>query len=82
MNIKNSYLTPSQDLVYIGSRFHMDLGRVYLPEDRTEELIALVRSFSRVRQYVSALCFLSLLGFMASTLQLVEYAHLRMHPIQ
>ena len=72
---------PTQDLVYIGARFWIDLGRVYLQEDRIEGLLALVRSFSKVGQYVSAL-FLSLLGLMAATLQSVEYAHLCMRPIQ
>ena len=37
--------------------FQTDLGRVYLPGDRIEELLALVRSF-KVGQYVSALLFL------------------------
>ena len=71
MNLKKTDLTTTQDLVYIGVMFRTDLGRVYLPEDRIEGLLALVRSFSKVGQYISALLFLSLLGLMAATLQSV-----------
>ena len=34
VNVKKSNLTPSQDLVYIGGRFRMDLGLVFLLDDR------------------------------------------------
>ena len=60
-----SDLNHTQDLMYIVARFRMDLGRVYFPEDRNEGLLALVRSFSKVGQYVSAFLF----GLMAATLQ-------------
>ena len=70
------------DLVYIGARFGTDRGKVYLPEDRIEGLLALVRSLAKVRQYVSALFYLSLLCLMAATLQSVKYAHLHICPIQ
>ena len=82
MYLMKSDLTPTQDLVYIGARFQMDLGRVYLPEDRIKGLLALVRSFAKVGQYVPALFYLSLLGLMAANLQLVEYAHFCIQPIQ
>ena len=55
---------------------------MYLPEEWIDELLAFIRSFSRVGQYKPTLFFLSLLGLIAATLQLVEYAHLRMCPIQ
>ena len=58
MNLKSN-LTPTQDLVYIGAQFQMDLGRVYLPEDRIDGLLALVRTFSKVGQYKTALLFLA-----------------------
>ena len=32
VNLKKSKLAPTQDLVHIGARFSMDLGRLYLPE--------------------------------------------------
>ena len=34
VNLKMSKLVPKQDLMYIGARFCMDLGRLYLPEIR------------------------------------------------
>ena len=59
-----------------------DLGRLYLPEEWIDGLLALVRSFSMVGQYKPAFLYLSLLGFIAATFQMVEYAHLHMCPIQ
>ena len=82
MNFKKSDLVPTQDLVYIGARFRMDLSRVYLLEDWIDGLLALVRSFSKGGQYRTVLLFLGLLGLMGATLQSVEYAHLHMRPIQ
>ena len=82
MNLGKSDLVPTQDLVYIGTRFMTDQGRVCLLEDWIDGLLAMVRSFSRVGQYKTALLFLGLLGLVATTLQLVEYAHLHMRPIQ
>ena len=82
MNLKKLDLIPTYDLVYIGTRFRTDLGKLYLLDEWIDGLLALVRSFYRVGQYKPALLFLSLLGLMAATLQSVEYAHLRMHPIQ
>ena len=82
VNLKKSDPAPTQDLVYIGSRFRTNLGRVYQQEDQIDRLLAMVTSFSKVGQYNTALLFLSLLGLMAATLQLVEYAHLHMRPIQ
>ena len=71
MNLKKSDLVPTQDLVYIGARFRMELGRVYLLEDRIVRLLAMVKSFSKVGQYQTALLFMGLLGLMAATLQVV-----------
>ena len=82
VNLKKSNLTPTQDLVCIGARFRRDRRKVYLPEDRIKGILALVRSFTKVGHYVSALFYLSFLGLMVATLQSVEYAHLRMRPIQ
>ena len=68
--------------MYIGARFHMNLGRLYLLEIWINRLLALVKSFSKVGVYKPVLIFLSLLGLMAATLQSVEYAHLCMRTIQ
>ena len=52
-------------------------GKVYLPEDRIEGILALVRSFAKVGHYISAHFY-----FRAAMLQLVEYAQLCMRLIQ
>ena len=44
MNPRKSDLVPTQDLVYRGARFRMDLGRVYLPEERIDGLLTMARS--------------------------------------
>ena len=46
--LKKFNLSHTRDLVYIGARFRTDLGRLYVPEDRIDGLLALVRSFSKV----------------------------------
>ena len=76
VNLKKSKLVPTQDLVYIGARFRMDLSRLYLPHVRIQTLITCVGSFSRLGAYKPAHQFLRLQGLMAATLQSVEYAHL------
>ena len=82
INVKKSDLTPSQDLVYIGGRFRTDLGRVFLPEDRRESLIRVVKSFMFVGLRLPARLWLQLLGLMAATITSVSQARLRMRPIQ
>ena len=54
MNLKKSELAPTQDLVYIGARFCMDLGRHYLLEIWIQALTACVRSFTKVGAYKPA----------------------------
>ena len=72
VNLKKSELVPIQDMVYIGARFRMDLGRLYLLEIWSQALITCIRSFSKVGAYKPVL---QLLELMAAMLQLVEYAH-------
>ena len=74
VNLKKLDLAPTQDVVYIGARFWMDLGRLYLPEAPLDGMLALVKSFSKVGLYKPALLFLSLLGPVAATLLSVGYA--------
>ena len=81
VNLK-SELALTQDLVYIGAWFRMELDRLYLPKTRIQVLTACARSFSKVGAYRPAHQFLSLLGLMAATLQSVEYVHIHMLPIQ
>ena len=79
VNLKKSDLNLTQVLVYIRARFRTVLGRLYLLEEWIDRLLALVRSFSRVGQYKPVFLYLTLLGLMASTLQM-EYAHLHIVP--
>jgi hypothetical protein len=82
LNLKKSDLVPTQDLVYIGGRFRTALGQVFLPDNRIVALVECVQSFCKIGAYRSALQFLSLLGLMAASLQVVTYAHLHMRSIQ
>jgi hypothetical protein len=81
LNLKKSHLEPTQDLVYIGARFRTDLGKVFLPVERMESLIACVISF-QVGSYRTARQFMQLLGLMAASLKVVPWARLFMRPIQ
>lgn len=82
LNVKKSDLTPTQDLVFIGGRFKTAEGTVFLPEDRRVALIRVVHSFLKPGVLFRVRAWLQLLGFMAATIPLVQYAHLRMRPIQ
>jgi hypothetical protein len=81
LNLKKSHLEPSQELVYIGARFRTDLGKAFLPLDLMEALITIVNTFT-VGRYRTARQFLQLLGLMASTLDVVQWARLFMRPVQ
>jgi hypothetical protein len=76
INQEKSQLKPTQDLVYIGGKLMPDLGQVFLPEDRKQALIKLVRSFL-VGSYRTAKAWLGLRGAMAATIKVVHYAWLR-----
>lgn len=82
INLKKSDLTPTQDLVYLGGRLRTDLGRVFLPIDRRNALISVVRSFNRVGKYHTARVWLQVLGLMAATISTVRFARLRMRSVQ
>ena len=82
MNQKHSDLIQTLDLVYIRSRFRMNLDRLYLPETWIKRLLAVAKSFSSVGVYKPSLLFLNLQDLMAATLQSMEYAYLHMRTIQ
>ena len=82
LNLKKSDLAPTQDLVYIGGRLRTDLGRVFLPVDRREALLSVVRVFARVGLFFPAKAWMRLLGLMAASIISVRLARLRMRPIQ
>ena len=82
LNVLKSDLTPSQDLVFIGGRFVTLRGMVFLPEDRRDAMIKVVRVFLRVGTLIKARQWLQLLGYMAATISTVALARLRMRPIQ
>ena len=81
VNLKKYKPALTQDMVYIGARFCVDLGRLYLLETLIQSLTACVRS-SKVGVYRPAHQFLSLLGLMVAMLQPMEYAYIHMRPIQ
>ena len=81
INVAKSSLSPSQDKVFIGARFQTSLDRVSLPVDRASALVTLVQSF-HVGLSFPARLWLSLLGKMASTIQVTRNARLFMRPVQ
>ena len=81
INLEKSHLRPTQDLIFIGGHFRMDLGMIFLPKPRREALIALAKLF-KVGQYKSAKLWLGLVGRMVSTFAVVKNARLFIRPIQ
>ena len=60
----------------------MDLARIFLPNDRKDELISCVRSFCQAGSYKQAHQFLHVLVLLAATLLVVPYALLHLRPLQ
>jgi hypothetical protein len=81
VNWEKSHLSPSQDLCFIGAHFMTSQGMVYLPSERKYNLISKVIQL-KSQNSASARQFLSLLGLMASCIEVVNYARLMMRPIQ
>jgi hypothetical protein len=81
INLKKSFLTPSQDLVFLGLRFRTDLGSVHLPEKKALIVAKSAEAFCQ-SSTVSALQCLQLLGSMVSCLQVVPFSRLRIRPLQ
>ena len=81
VNLKKSDLVPSQDLVFLGARFDTRAGLVSLSPDRITKVRETTLGFLSCR-HVTARSFLRLLGHMASTVDVVWRARLRMRPIQ
>ena len=82
LNLKKSEPSPTQDLTYLGARFRTDQGLVTLPEEKIQALLPVLRSFLRVGTYRTAVQFLSLLGLLTSTLDMILYARLHVRPVQ
>jgi hypothetical protein len=82
LNLEKSDPIPTQDLVYLGARFLTAQGLVCLPIIRKEALLTVLRSFLQVGTYRTAVQFLSLLGLMTATIDLVLHARFHMRPLQ
>ena len=80
-NTEKSELVPSQDFVYIGMNFRTDLGIVRVPEDRVNSILCLLFRLY-VKTAITARKYLSLLGTLNSTADLVDLGRLHMRPLQ
>ena len=81
INTAKSHLTPTQDLVFIGGRFMTDLNAIFLPPRRIRSVMERVSLF-RVNKVFTGVVWLKLLGTLASTINILPYARLRMRQIQ
>ena len=81
INVKKSQLVPCQEIVYLGSMFKLNLGQVCPTKDRIQSLVEAMQLLTAC-QTASAMQFLRVLGIMASCIELIPYARLRMRPIQ
>ena len=81
INVQKSQLLPSQNIVYLGCQFNLALGLVFPTTERIVNLENSVRAL-RVAQVASAKQYLTILGIMASCIELIPFARLHMRPIQ
>ena len=81
LDTEKSELIPSQDFVYIEMNFRTDLGIVRVPEDRMNSIICLYFKISR-QAVITARKYLSLLGNLNSTADLVILGRLHMRSLQ
>ncbi len=81
INWQKSSLTPSQDFVYLGTRFRTDLGISLPPQDKISKLVALVGVFAACRQ-AKAVQILSLLGSLNAVSDHVPWGRLHLRPLQ
>jgi hypothetical protein len=81
VNMVKSEPDPTQDLVYIGGRLRTDLGIIQIPSDRVNNILNCLVPF-KVGVEIPVRLILRLLGLLASTIEVVKFARLRMRPIQ
>ena len=80
VNAQKSVLTPSQDITYIGGHFKLEKVLVFPTPERIAKLYQTIHSL--LRGNVSARSYLTVLGVIASALELIPNGRLFMRPIQ
>ena len=53
IDLKKSNLTPTQDIVFLGARIQTVQGKISMPTDKAERIVALVRKFSAGQTYTA-----------------------------
>jgi len=81
VNWKKSELEASQDREFIGAQFRTDVGQVFLPQARRDDMTRRMIEFA-THAHRSARQFLVILGLMNACIEVVPYARLMMRPIQ
>ncbi|VDI61342.1 Hypothetical predicted protein [Mytilus galloprovincialis] len=71
----------TENNIYIGALFHLDLGMVMPTQERVLKLLKTVKVMN-LKKHATARDFLHLLGIMASCIEMIPYARLHMRPIQ
>ncbi len=82
LNIKKSDLKPTQSLIYLGTSFRSDLGKIVLPEARQQALVTAATAAQRVGSYFTARTWQVLMGHMAAAMATVRNALFYMRPLQ
>ncbi|XP_016368535.1 uncharacterized protein LOC107708749, partial [Sinocyclocheilus rhinocerous] len=81
INQTKSWLTPSQEIVYLGLRLNSVMFRAFLSEERIKTFHSCLSLFQNGRLVSFRMC-LRLLGLMASTMSVVSLGLLRMRDFQ
>ena len=81
LNLTKSELVPTQNLQFIGGRFHTGQGRLFVPRDRWDKIQPLLRQLlSHPRQ--NLLFWQTLLGLLTSAQFCTERGRLHLRPLQ
>ena len=81
LNVEKSHLEPTQDIEFLGVRFLLDEGRVFLPDTKRNSLLDRVTSIS-LRSTVTYKQATSLLGSLNWMANWIPLGHLHLRPIQ
>jgi len=80
-SIEKSELLPSQDAIFVGIRYRLDLGLAFPPLAKFLALVTMITSLQH-QSYLSARYFLRLLGVLNSLADVVPLGRLHIRPLQ
>jgi hypothetical protein len=81
VNTKKSCLDPQQELTFLGAVIRTHKSEISIPLEKAHRIRDMALSFKMSQSYTARM-WLQLIGLMASTIQMIRYARLRMRVVQ